>query len=262
MKISVITATWNSGKTVRDTIHSVMSQSYDDVEHVIKDGGSKDETVAIIKEYEKVLMVPGSGHTLQWTSESDGGIYDAMNKGIMMASGDVIGILNSDDFYTRKDVLAKVASEFENNSELEVVYGDIHFVKNDNLKKCTRYFSSRFFRPWMLRFGFMPAHPSCYVRKDVYEKYGMYDLDFKTSSDFEWIVRLFAKYKVKAKYMNMDFVTMRDGGESTAGIEAKKKVNNDISRSLKKHGIYTNQLFQMIRYGWRVGELIYTKIKY
>lgn len=267
MKISVITATWNSGKTVEDTIMSVLKQTYTNVEHIIKDGGSIDNTVAICEDYKKKLYSSVDDScdkvkTMKIVSEKDGGIYDAMNKGIEMASGDVIGILNSDDFYTSKDVLAKVAAEFETNPELEVVYGDIHFVKAENLEKCTRYFSSRLFRPWLLRFGFMPAHPSCYVRKEVYEKYGLYDLDYRTSSDFEWIARLFAKYKVKTKYMNMDFVTMREGGETTAGIEAKKKVNQDIARSLKKHGIYTNQLFQMIRYGWRVGELIYTKIKY
>lgn len=262
MKISVITATWNSDKTIADTIKSVMLQTYSDVEHIIKDGGSKDDTVAIIKDYERVLKAPGTRHTLKWVSECDGGIYDAMNKGIAMATGDVIGILNSDDFFTSNDVLSIVASEFKANPDLEVIYGDIHFVKDQDLEKCTRYFSSKYFRPWLLRFGFMPAHPSCYVRREVYDKYGLYDLDFRTSSDFEWVVRLFAKYKVKAKYIDLDFVTMRDGGESTAGIEAKKKVNHDIARSLKKHGIYTNQLFQMMRYIWRVGELIYTKFTY
>lgn len=260
MKISVITATWNSGKTVQDTIDSVLNQEYREVEHVIKDGGSaKDDTVAIIER--NVPRYEECGKSIRWVSEKDGGIYDAMNKGIELASGDIIGILNSDDFYTSNGVLQRVADEFEKNPELEAVYGDIHFVKDEDLKKCTRYYSSGYFRPWMLRFGFMPAHPSFYVRKEVYEKYGLYYLDFRTSSDFEWMVRLFAKNQIRAKYLKMDFVTMREGGESTAGMEAKKKVNNDIVGSLRKHGIFTCGAFKYVRYGVKAVELVISRMK-
>lgn len=263
MKISVITATWNSGKTIKDTLISVLNQSYTNVEHIIKDGGSKDDTLAICNDYEKHFYTnEDKGRTIRILSDKDKGIYDAMNQGVKAATGDVIGILNSDDFYTSDDVLARVAEEFANNPKLEAVYGDIHFVKDENLKKCTRYFSSRYFRPWALRFGFMPAHPSFYVRREVYEKYGLYDLNFRTSSDFEMMVRLFVKENIRAKYINMDFVTMRAGGESTAGLEAKRKVNRDIAGSLKKHGVYSNQFFQSLRYLWRIGEILYTKIKY
>ena len=263
MKISVITATWNSGRTIGDTLRSVFNQSFTDVEHIIKDGGSKDDTLEICKNFEqKYYKDECKGRTINILSDKDKGIYDAMNQGVKAATGDVIGILNSDDFYTSDDVLARVAEEFEKNPQLEAVYGDIHFVKDENLKKCTRYFSSRYFRPWALRFGFMPAHPSFYVRREVYEKYGLYDLDFRTSSDFEMMVRLFVKEKIHAQYINKDFVTMRAGGESTAGLEAKRKVNRDIAGSLKKHGVYSNQFFQSLRYFWRVGEIVYTKIKY
>lgn len=263
MKISVITATWNSGKTIKDTLISVLNQSFTNIEHIIKDGGSKDDTLEICKNFEQKYYTDGDkGRTINILSDKDKGIYDAMNQGIKAATGDVIGILNSDDFYTSDDVLARVAEEFANNPKLEAVYGDIHFVKDENLKKCTRYFSSRYFRPWALRFGFMPAHPSFYVRREVYEKYGLYDLNFRTSSDFEMMVRLFVKENIRAKYINMDFVTMRAGGESTAGLEAKRKVNRDIASSLKKHGVYSNQFFQSLRYLWRIGEILYTKIKY
>lgn len=263
MKISVITATWNSGKTIGDTLRSVFNQSFTNVEHIIKDGGSKDNTLEICKNFEqKYYKDECKGRTINILSDKDKGIYDAMNQGVKAATGDVIGILNSDDFYTSDDVLARVAEEFEKNPELEAVYGDIHFVKDENLKKCTRYFSSRYFRPWALRFGFMPAHPSFYVRREVYDKYGLYDLDFRTSSDFEMMVRLFVKENIRSKYINKDFVTMRAGGESTAGLEAKRKVNRDIAGSLKKHGVYSNQFFQSLRYFWRIGEIVYTKIKY
>ena len=266
MKISVITATWNSGKTIKDTIESVLHQKYTNVEHIIKDGGSKDDTMAICTDYLNRVYssddaLKSTMKTMKIVSEKDGGIYDAMNKGVKMASGDIIGILNSDDFYTSDDVLQKVTDEFQKDSSLEAVYGDIHFVKPDNLNKCTRYYSSKSFRPWLLRFGFMPAHPSFYVRREVYEKYGLYDLQFRTSSDFEWMVRLFAIHHIRAKYLPMDFVTMRDGGESTAGMEAKRKVNNDIVSSLRKHGIFTCGAFKYVRYVVKGIELLLTKIK-
>ena len=257
LKISIITATYNSGKTIRDTLESVLNQSYKNYELIIKDGGSNDNTVEICREYENIFE-----GRLKVISEPDKGIYDAMNRGIDNASGDIVGILNSDDFYTSDDILDRIAKEFSADKDLDAIYGDIHFVSPDNLTKCTRYYSSSYFRPSLLRFGFMPAHPSFYVRKEVYDKYGLYDLQFRTSSDFEWIVRLFAKYHIRAKYIKKDFVTMRTGGESTAGIEAKRKVNNDIVASLKKHGIFTCGAFKYIRYAWKGIELIYTKIKY
>lgn len=257
MKISVITAAYNSGKTIADTFKSVLSQSYLDYEYIVVDGCSKDNTIDVIEEYE-----PRFKGKMRWVSEPDKGIYDAMNKGIKMATGDVVGIINSDDFFTSNEVLESVAKEFGKDSSLDAIYGDIHFVKDEDLTKCTRYYSSSYFRPWLLRFGFMPAHPSFYVRKEVYERHGLYDLQFRTSSDFEMMVRLFGKNKIKSKYINMDFVTMRAGGESTAGMEAKKKVNRDIASSLKKHGIFTCQAFQWIRYLWKAVELIYSKLKY
>ena len=257
MKISLITVTFNSVSTLESTIQSVLSQSYSDIEYIIVDGASKDTTVSIIQKSKPLF-----NGRMRWISESDHGIYDAMNKGIEMATGDVVGILNSDDFFTSNDVLERVAKEFELDSDLDAIYGDIHFVKKEDLTKCTRYYSSSYFRPWLLRFGFMPAHPSFYVRKEVYQKYGLYDLQFRTSSDFEMMVRLFAKNKINTKYIYMDFVTMRDGGESTAGFKAKKKVNRDIASALKKHGIYSCQAFQWFRYFWKFIELVYTKLKY
>lgn len=257
MRISIITVTYNSEGTLRDTLESVLHQSYKDIEYLIVDGASQDETLDIVKDCESKF----SGR-LHYISETDRGIYDAMNKGIGMATGDVVGILNSDDFFTSDDVLSRVADAFGADESLDAVYGDIHFVKEGNLGKCTRYFSSQYFRPWLLRFGFMPAHPSFYCKKSVFDKYGLYDLQYRTSSDFEMMVRLLWKYRIKTKYLNKDFVTMRAGGESTAGLSSKKKVNNDISRSLKAHGIYTNQAMQMVRYAWRICELIYTRIKY
>lgn len=270
MKISVVTAAWNSGKTIEDTLKSVFEQTYTEVEHIIKDGESKDDTLEICERFRREFYASSEGEetgekTIKILSGKDKGIYDAMNQGIAASGGDVVGILNSDDYFTSNDVLERVAKEFEEDSKLEALYGDIHFVSVDasleNPGKCTRYYSSSYFRPWLLRFGFMPAHPSFYVRKDVYEKYGLYDLQFRTSSDFEWMVRIFAKYHVNSKYIKKDFVTMREGGVSTADLEAKNKVNNDIVASLKKHGIFTCGLFKYVRYAWKASEMLVSRIK-
>lgn len=269
MKISVVTAAWNSGKTIEDTLKSVFGQTYSDVEHIIKDGGSKDDTLEICERFRREFYASSEGEeigekTIKILSGKDKGIYDAMNQGIEASGGDVVGILNSDDFFTSDDVLERVAKEFEANPELEALYGDIHFVNEDaTLRepgKCIRYYNSSYFRPWLLRFGFMPAHPSFYVRREVYEKYGLYDLQFHTSSDFEWMVRIFSKYHIISKYIKKDFVTMREGGASTAGLEAKNKVNNDIVASLKKHGIFTCGAFKYVRYAWKSIELLVSRI--
>lgn len=166
MKISIITATYNSAATVRDTFESVLRQTFTDYERVVVDGASKDGTLDIIREYE-----PKFGGRMQWKSEPDKGRYDAMNKGISRATGEVVGILNSDDFYTSADVLQTVANAFEQHSDTDAVYGDIHYVKQDDLTQRVRYYSSRNFRRSWMRAGFMPAHPSFYCRKSVYDKF-------------------------------------------------------------------------------------------
>lgn len=172
MKISIITAAWNSGSTLRDTMESVLSQSYQDWEHIVVDGGSSDNTMQIIQELE-----PRYKGRLKWISEPDHGIYDAMNKGIAMATGDVIGILNSDDFFSSQSVLTKVAMTMAKEN-VDAVFGDIHFVNDEDLTKCVRYYSSRFFYRWTMLMGYQPAHPSFYCRKHCYDLYGAFDTDF------------------------------------------------------------------------------------
>ena len=167
MKISIVTVTFNSAKTVRDTIESVLSQKYDDYEYLVIDGGSKDSTVDIIKEYE-----PRFGGRMRWVSERDKGMYDGINKGIRMATGDVVGIINSDDFYHRTDIFQIINDAFTNNKGVEAIYGDVRFVNPDNLEKTVRYYSSKHFRPWRFRFGFMPAHPTFFTLRQNFDKYG------------------------------------------------------------------------------------------
>ena len=182
MKISLITITYNSGKTLADTIQSVISQTYKDIEYIIVDGASKDNTVSIIKEYE-----PRFHGRMKWISESDKGLYDAMNKGICIATGDVVGIINSDDFFTSDDILKQVAETFIANGGLDAVYGDVHFVNPNNLNKCVRYYSSKVFRRDLMKLGFMPAHPSFYMRRECFDKFGLYKTDYKIAADFEFL---------------------------------------------------------------------------
>ena len=250
MIISIITASYNSSATIRDTIESVLRQSYTDFEYIIKDGGSKDNTLEIVQEY-----APLFGDRLKVISEPDGGIYDAMNKGLEATTGDVVGILNSDDFYTSDDVLEKIAEAFEANS-IEAVYGDVHYVNDDDLKKQVRYYSSARFKRWQMRFGMMPAHPSFYCKRSVYEKYGVFDTSYKIAADFENLLRLIFLGKIKTYYINKDFVTMRTGGASTAGLKSRMVIMKEHLRALKAHGIYSNFLMLSLRYIYKVYELI------
>lgn len=251
MKISIITATYNSGKTVGDTLKSVLAQTYHDYELLVVDGASKDNTLEVVKKMEPLFE-----GRMRYISEPDKGIYDAMNKGIRMATGDVIGILNSDDFYTSDDALACIAWTLE-NEKVDAVYGDIHYVDDEDLKKCVRYYSSKPFRRWMMRLGFMPAHPSFYCRKEVYEKYGAFDAEnYRVAADFENLLRLIFVNKIKTHYISKDFVTMRTGGASNSGLESHKRIMRDHLKALKKNGVYSNFFLLGLRYIYKVGEIL------
>lgn len=246
--ISIITATFNSARTLKDTIQSVLRQTNKDFEYLIIDGGSTDETIDIVKSYESEF----SGR-LKWVSEKDQGIYDAMNKGIKMASGDVVGILNSDDYFTSDDILQTVDNAFKSH-EIDAIYGDIHFIRDGNPQKCVRYYSSRMFRPFWLRFGFMPAHPSFYCKREVFEKAGLYSLDYKIGADYEMMVRLFKKYRIMSQYINKDFVTMRTGGASNNNVRSRITLINEDVKACKENGVYTNCLFVMLKFMYKIFE--------
>ena len=254
MKISIITATYNRGKTVGDTLKSVLAQTYHDYELLVVDGASKDNTLEVVKKMEPLFE-----GRMRYISEPDKGIYDAMNKGIRMATGDVIGILNSDDFYTSDDALACIAWTLE-NEKVDAVYGDIHYVDDEDLKKCVRYYSSKPFRRWMMRLGFMPAHPSFYCRKEVYEKFGAFDAEnYRVAADFENLLRLIFVNKIKTHYINKDFVTMRTGGASNSGLESHKRIMRDHLKALKKNGVYSNIFLLGLRYLYKIGEILKSK---
>ena len=255
MKFSIITATYNSEATVKDTIESVLKQTYRDIEYIIVDGGSKDKTLEIVKHYE-----PEFEGRMKWISEKDNGIYDAMNKGIRMATGDVVGILNSDDFYTSENVLEHINRAFLTN-DVDAVYADIHFVDNDNLKKTVRYYSSKVFRRWLMRLGFMPAHPSFYIKRECLDRVGLYDTSYRIAADFEFLLRAIFINRIRTRYMKEDFVTMRTGGVSTSGLSSHKMIMKEHLRAFKENNIYTNRLLLSLRYVYKVGEVILSRIK-
>lgn len=248
MKVSIVTATYNSVRTLRDALESVLRQTYKDIEYIIVDGLSTDGTIDMIRQYEPLF-----NGRLKWISEKDEGLYDAMNKGIRMATGDVVGMLNSDDYFTSQDVVNSFMSEF-NDPSLKAVFGDVHYIHDGNPEKCVRYYCSEGFKPWKLRFGFMPAHPSFYCLRKVYVEAGLYKTDYAIGSDYEMMVRLFFVYKIKAKYLQKDFVTMRLGGISTRGIRSRLTLIEDDVKGCRENGVYTNPFMICLKYLFKIFE--------
>ena len=253
MKISIITVTFNSEKTLPYAIESMLKQQYADYEYIIVDGASKDNTISIIKEYE-----PKFNGRMKWISEPDKGLYDAMNKGIRMATGDIVGIINSDDFYHRTDILQIIADTFIDNS-IQAVYGDVRFVNDDNLDRTVRYYSSKNFSPKRFRFGFMPAHPTFFTYKKYFDEYGYYKMGFKISADFELLTRFLYVHKLKSQYIPADFMKMRTGGASTASLKSNWILNKEIVRACKENGIWTCMPLLFLKYFIKVFELVFTK---
>ena len=267
MKISIITATFNSGRTVAGTLESVLGQDYGDYELIVKDGGSVDDTLEICRRYE-----PRFGGRMRIIAEADKGIYDAMNQGIAAATGDVVGILNSDDFYTASDILSEVARAFGEHPEIDAVYGDVHYVDEHDTSKHVRYYSSRHFRRWQMRLGFMPAHPSFYCRRSTYEKYRLdgraiegfkgnpdcayFNTTYRIASDFENLLRMIFVHRIRLQYVGRDFVTMRTGGASSSGMASHRQINRDHMRAFRENGVYSNYLLISLRYCYKVAELL------
>ena len=267
MKISIITATFNSGRTVGDTLESVLGQDYGDYELIIKDGGSNDDTLNICRSYEERFA-----GRMRIIEEVDGGLYDAMNQGIAAATGDVVGILNSDDYFTSNDILTIIAEAFELHPYIDAVYGDVHYVKGNDTSKIVRYYSSRLFRPSWMRMGFMPAHPSFYCKKSVYDKYKLngrkiagfrgnpdcayFNTTYPVAADFEKLLRMIYIGNIKMLYIGRDFVTMRTGGISQRGMLSHKQINRDHMRAFRENGVYSNYFLISLRYCYKVLELI------
>ena len=231
MKISIITVAFNSAKTIEDTIQSVLSQDYPEIEYIIVDGNSSDETVNIIRQYENRIS--------KWVSEKDRGMYDAMNKGIAMATGDVIGILNSDDMYMNHHVVSDMMKLMQ-ETKAQVVFADLILVDQNDDSRILRYYDSGHFHPDKFRFGWMPAHPTVFVRRELYEAVGPFATDYQIAADYEMLIRMLAIQKASYAYLPKPIVRMRSGGASTAGISRNWILNKEIVRACRDNGIYSN----------------------
>lgn len=230
MKISIITVCYNSDKTLETTIKSVIDQTYTDIEYIVVDGGSKDGTLDLIKKYEKNIS--------KWVSESDKGLYDAMNKGVSMATGEVVGLINSDDLFCDNRAIEKVMNVFTNNSTLDSVYADLFYVSQNN--------TNNIVRKWMtgeqkkFNIGWHPAHPTFYIKKDIYKKYGDFDLSYKLAADFEIMLRFLEKYHISTEYLKEPLVKMRLGGETNKSFKNIINQNSECIRAFKKNEISVN----------------------
>ena len=237
MKVSIITISYNSAVTIEDTIQSVLTQGYTDIEYIVVDGGSTDGTVDIIKKY--------SGKISKFISEKDAGIYDAMNKGVALATGDVVGILNSDDVYASPTIIADVAKVFE-NEKASALYGDLVYVKKADLATTVRYWKSKAYSRKNFLKGWMPPHPAFFLKKEVYSQYGLYNTNFKISADYELMLRMLYKHEVSIVYLPKVLTKMRVGGESNNGFGSRIQANKEDRLAWKINGL-SPSIFTLIR---------------
>lgn len=247
VKVSIITVTYNSKKTIRDTMESVLSQDYEDIEYIIVDGGSTDGTIDIVKSY--------SNEISKVINEKDDGIYDAINKGIKLASGDIVGNLNSDDVYFGNNVISTVV-KYYNTENTDSVFSDLVLVKRDNLQKIIRFYSASNFNLKKFEYGWMPPHPTFFVKREIYKKYGLFKTDYKIASDFELMVRFLVKHRISYSYIPKVLVRMRVGGVSTRNLRSNWILNKEILRACNENGVKTNVFKVLSKYITKVFQLV------
>lgn len=237
-KITIITVVWNNAKTIRDAIDSVLGQTYENIEYIVVDGASTDGTVEIVQSFGNKIT--------KFISEKDKGLYDAMNKGIKMATGDIVGILNSDDFYKSNDVLETVVNEFMSKG-IDCLYGDLEYVDANDTDRIVRYWQSKQFKEGLFQKGWHPAHPTFFIKREFYDKYGFFNLDFKISADYEIMLRFLERYKLKSSYVHNTFVKMRVGGESNRSLSNILKANFESYKAWKVNGLYINPFMFLLK---------------
>jgi len=251
MKISIITATYNSEKTIKETLDSVLKQTYNEYEHIIVDGLSKDTTMEIVKQYE-----PKYNGKLRYISEKDTGLYDAMNKGINMATGDIIGILNSDDIYANEKVLERIISVFK-NKKCDGTYGKLIFMDEETMSIPQRIWNSP---KGKYKYGWHPAHPTLYLKKEVYNKIGQFNLNYKICADYDFMIRMMKDENVKLENIDEYIVYMRVGGASTNGLKGYIKNLKEANIVLKNNNIKYPYLVNILRIFKTVKQIILSKI--
>lgn len=241
MKISIITATWNSGKTVEDTVKSVLSQTYKNYEYIIIDGLSKDNTLDIVRNYE-----PQFEGRMKIYSEKDNGIYDAMNKGFQKATGDVLMLINSDDLFARPDAVEMVVREFEKHPEVDGVYADLYYVSQNNINNIVRVWKTG--QQKQMRYGWLPAHPTFYVKRECYQKYGYFNLKYPLAADFELMLRFVEGHGVKLTYLPEFLVKMRLGGATSKNLKNIYKQDVETINAFKENGLSGGNIMYLF---WR-----------
>lgn len=240
MKISVITVVWNNVEFIQDCIESVLSQNYGGIEYIVIDGGSTDGTLEVIKKFkDRISLI---------ISEPDNGLYDAMNKAIRLAKGEIISILNSDDVFNDDRVISKVMNKFLKDDKLEVLLGEVNLVKRNNIDKIVRLYPAKRFKPWHLYFGIAPPHPGAFIKSSVYEKYGVYNLSFSLAADFDLFVRMLLLNRNIYRVIDLRIVKMRIGGKSTAEFGSNLKSSQEIYSSLKSHGLFASKAMIFCRF--------------
>jgi glycosyltransferase involved in cell wall biosynthesis len=244
LRVSIVTASFNSSATITDCLKSVASQTYP-AEHIIVDGASTDNTLELVHKISPSVRI---------LSEPDDGIYDAMNKGIRLATGDIVGILNSDDFYAGPQVLEKVLTQFQ-KSGADALFADLVYVRPNNLERVVRYYSGAGFTPAKFAWGWMPPHPTFFVRRELYERYGLFRTDYKIAADYELTTRLLARHNVKYSYLPEVIVRMRTGGVSTNSLLSNWILNREILRACAENGIRTNMVKVYSKYFRKVMQL-------
>ena len=249
MKLTLLTACYNAEKTIGDALASVARQKGVQVEYLILDGASTDSTRQIVAQFAAKARTECPWLEVRVESGRDKGMYDALNKGIARATGDVVGILNADDVLADENTLAAIAGAFEEG--VEAVYGDIRFVRELG-GKTVRYCSARRFRPWMFRFAVMVPHPSFYCRRELFAKYGDYSLDYRICADFELVMRFMWKYRIRTRYLSRCVVEMRLGGASTAGLRSNIEINREDLRALKANGYWSCLPIVYLKYLFKV----------
>lgn len=228
MKVSIITVVYNGAEYIRDCIDSVVNQTYPNIEYIIVDGKSTDGTVEIVESYGTKVA--------RFISESDQGLYDAMNKGIRLATGDVIGLLNADDFYRHTEVIANMVSIFKRTGS-DAVYGDMIYVDRNDTQKLIRYWRSGWYRENAFKWGWMPGHLSFFAKRELYEKFGSFRLDMKSAADYELLLRFIHKHKINLAYMDEVTIVMRAGGISNSSLKNRLRANRDDRLAWELNGV-------------------------
>ena len=248
MKITVITTAFNAVTTIEDTIQSVIHQTHPDVEYIVVDGASRDGTLDTLKKYHSYIK--------KFISEPDSGIYDGMNKGLRLATGEVVGFLNADDVYAANNVLARIAETMEHDN-LDALYGDAEFVSASNPKQIIRRYRSNKFSPNRIGWGWMPAHPTLFLRRQIFERCGSFRADYRIAGDFELVARIFQDTSLHFCYLPDVLVRMRTGGVSTVGWRNTLLLNQEVLRACRENGIQTNVLKIISKYPAKLIEFLH-----